>query len=292
MSHTDLTTILDDLAAGRIDSAEAKRRIDALNVGDAPADQAPTMSTEWPLLLNDDAIEDAVIVEEEPDGPAQDLPPKADQINGVAKVLIRATGRRVKVLADENIATAAAEDVHQVKRKGSLLMVIGDREFSGVIDALSWARSIRGLDDVKALGIGKELIVRVNPALEVDLELTGSSLTVVGLPHLGKVRLTAGAANISQASQVSDLLLQAGQASISGRFVDGWSRFRCESGQITVDVEAGSDAVIRGEVQLGRISWDGAQPEGGQVTVGRGRAQLDLGVVVGHGLIRTHPDLR
>ncbi len=317
----DLTVILDDLAAGRIDAAEAKRRIDALEAGAPPVPGAAEMSTEWPLTPGEDGpnagplttpgYQTATPTPPTPpappatptppvppapptptpptplsETPGADTPPKADKINGVSKVLIKATGRKVRIVADSLVSTAAAEDVHQVKRSGSTLEIIGDKEFSGVIDAISWARSVRGLDDVKALGIGKELTVRVNPTLEVDIDLTGSSLHVTGLPHLGKVRLTAGVATIMEARVVSDLLLQAGQATISGRFTDGWSRFRCESGQIVVEAQPGSDVVIRGDAQLGRVSWEGRNVTDGEVTLGAGTAHLDVGVVVGHGVVK------
>jgi hypothetical protein len=212
-------------------------------------------------------------------------PPKADKINGVSKILVRATGRKVKIVADPSVSTAAAEDVHQVKRSGAVLEVVGDKEFTGVIDAFSWVKSVRGMDDVKALGIGKELTVRVNPILEVDVDLTGSSLTMTDVPHIGKVRLTAGVATIAGARRIADLLLQAGQVTVSGRFTDGWSRVRCESGQIHVGVAHESDVVVRADAQLGRVTWEGRDPVDNEVVLGLGTAHLDVGVVVGHGTI-------
>jgi hypothetical protein len=192
----------------------------------------------------------------------------------------------VKVVADTAVSTAAAEDVHQVKRSGSTLEIIGDKEFSGVVDAISWARSLRKIDDVKALGIGKELTVRVNPTLEVDIDLTGSSLIVSDLPHIGKVRLTAGVATISGARIVSDVLVQAGQATITGRFTQGWSRIRCESGQVIVEVSPDSDVLLRADAQLGRITWEGREAVDGELTLGEGASHLDVGVVIGHGVVR------
>jgi hypothetical protein len=298
----DLTVILDDLAAGRIDAAEAKHRIDALGPTTAGPEE-PHVSTEWPEPPQESShatwpsmpnpastqspTAESSTPPREPDGFVDDTPPKADKINGVSKILIKATGRKVRVLADTAVSTAAAEDVHQVKRQGSTLEVIGDKEFSGVIDAMSWVKSVRGLDDVKALGIGKELTIRVNPTLEVDIELTGSSLQVTDIPHIGKVRLTAGVASISGTRVISDLLLQAGQATVTGRFTDGWSRFRCESGQIIVEAEPGSDVVLHADAQLGRISWEGQTPTDNEVTLGRGNAHLDIGVVVGHAVVKT-----
>ena len=279
----DITVILDDLAAGRIDAAEAKRRIDALGTDSSP-DPEPEFSTDWPLPP-DQASGEGSLTEEPPYAP-EDNPPRADKINGISKVLVKATGRKVKILPDSLVTTAAAEDVHQVKRNGSTLEIHGDKEFSGVIDALSWVKSVRGMDDVKALGFGKELTVRVNPTLEVDIDLKGCQLTVEGLPHIGKVRLTAGGATITGARTVSDLLLQMGQATISGRFTEGWSRIRCESGQVVLEVARDSDVLIRADAQVGRVSWEGCEAPDGDITLGSGAAHLDLGVVFGHGVVR------
>ncbi|MCL2785487.1 MAG: hypothetical protein FWD55_08700 [Propionibacteriaceae bacterium] len=281
MNDMDITVILDDLAAGRIDAAEAKQRIDSLGVTQVTSEETPEVSTEWPLPPVEDSDSDP----QEP-GPEPDTPPKAEKINGVSKVLIRATGRKVRIVADAVVSTAAAEDVHQIKRSGTTLEVIGDKEFTGVVDALSWARTVRGIDDVKALGIGKELTVRVNPNLEVDIDLTGCSLVVSDVPHLGKVRLTAGVATISGAHMISDLLLQAGQATISGKFTAGWSRVRCESGQVIVEVSPDSDVRVRADAQLGRVTWEGRDGVDGDVTLGSGASYLDIGVVIGHASIK------
>ncbi len=298
----DLTVILDDLAAGRIDAAEAKRRIDALENGATNQPDAPEMSTEWPLPPVEEPRVGVPLTPPAPQPPtpprsqmpptppagAPDgaIPPKADKINGVSKVLIKATGRKVRIVADSLVSTAAAEDVHQVKRNGSTLEIVGDKEFTGMVDALSWARSLKGLDDVKALGIGKELTVRINPTLEVDIELTGSSLQVTDLPHLGRVRLTAGVATITGARVISDLMLQAGQATLSGRFTEGWTRVRCESGQVVVEVSPDSDAVIRADAQLGRVSWEGREVVNNELTLGLGNAHLDIGVIIGHAVVK------
>jgi len=289
MSDMDMTVILDDLAAGRINASEAKRRIDALGLGDGmPGGATGTEpSAEWPAPPAEAAPEEAP--KEEPhDVPPQapPTPPKADKINGVSKVYIKATGRKVRIVADRHVSTAAAEDVHQVRRQGSVLKIMGDREFTGVVDAISWARTVRGLDDVKALGIGKELTIRVNPALEVEIDLTGCSLVVTDLPHIGKVRLTAGVATITGARVVSDVLVQAGQVTVAGRFTDGWSRVRCESGQVILEASRDSDVTIRAEAQLGRISWDDCNPTDNEVKLGQGTARFDVGLVVGHAAVR------
>ena len=79
----------------------------------------------------------------------------------------------------------------------------------------NWLRSApRSLDDFRALGLGKELFLRVNPNVIVDVEVTAGSLNTERVPHLGKVRVTAGAAKLLDISEINDALIQAGQATI------------------------------------------------------------------------------
>ena len=292
MSNMDLTVILDDLAAGRIDAAEAKRRIDAVGTDDADESEVSAewseVSTEWPTAAGEAEPGEPIPGEDAEDESAPEftLPPKTENIKGISKVFVKATGRKVRITADSAVTTVAAEDVHQVRRHGSTMEIIGDKEFSGVVDAISWAKSVRGLDDVKALGIGQELTIRVNPALEVDIDLTGCSLQVTDIPRIGKVRLTAGIATITGARMVCDLLLQAGQATVTGCFTQGWSRIRCESGQAVLEVSRDSDVVVRADAQLGRVSWESCDAPEGQIQLGNGTAHVDLGVVLGHGVVR------
>lgn len=301
MSDMDISVVLDQLAAGDIDATEAKRRLDQLGVGQArPVDQPEAdVSTEWRLVPGETAAD--------ADGPADAPAPEVsaaerpgpdrrvarglarERSGAITKVLVRATGRKVKIVADPVVTTAAAEDIHQIKRTKSMLEIIGDKEFSGVVDAISWVRSIRRLDDLKALGLGQELTVRVNPGLEVELDLVGSSVSVTDVPRLGKIRLSASQASFSGVEVVSDLLLQAGQVSLAGTFRHGWSRIRAESGQASVLIDSASSVVIRADAQLGRIVWEGVEPSEDEATVGPGEAHLDLGVVLGHGLIRVVP---
>jgi hypothetical protein len=94
-------------------------------------------------------------------------------------------------------------------------------------------------------------------------------------------------ATLNRVAQVSDLVVQGGQATISGRFLAGRSRLRVESGQLTVRVDSDSDVTIHADSRVGHISWDtGAQPVDSEFVVGDGHAHLDIGVVVGQASVR------
>ena len=79
----------------------------------------------------------------------------------------------------------------------SVLEVSSDGELGASLDGFSILRGApRNLDDIRALGLGKELLLKVNPNIVVDVEVTAGSLNTERVPHLGKVRVTAGGAKL------------------------------------------------------------------------------------------------
>jgi hypothetical protein len=283
---SDVAAILQDLAAGRIDAAEAERRIEAVGrpKTDPATPRAAETSAEWVTPSAETASQP--LAESESSWSTSET--KTGQID---RLLVKAAGRRVKIIADPTVKAAMAEDVHQTKRRGSTLEISGEVELSGLGSAVNFVKSIRGVDDFKALGIGQELDIRVNPQLIVNVELTGGSLVTTGVTKLGQVRLTAGVANLNGVEEVSDLVIQAGQATVSGRFRDGWSRLRCESGQLTVRIAPDSDVTVKAETRLGHVSWETPAEHGDtELVVRSGRARLDVAVVIGHASIRLGED--
>lgn len=285
----DITSILEDLAAGRIDAAEASRRIDEAR--NAPDPEAPYEQPPRPTPQESSA--------EWHDGPyvgkaATEEPPtkrRSPGTNGVDRIAVRAVGRRVRIVGDTGVATVAVDGPHVLRRNGSTLEVNSDGEFGPSLDGFSLLRPPRSVDDLRSLGLGKELHLRVNPSIVVDAEVTAGSLTTEGVPYLGKVRLTAGSAALRDVAEATDVLAQAGQVTIEGTITSGRSRVRCESGSLTVHLGEGSSVVVHGDSQLGRISWSGAHEEGlDEVVLGSGSARLDLSVVMGYATVKL-PDV-
>ncbi len=285
----DITPILEDLAAGRIDAAEASRRIDAVrNAPDATYEQPPAptpqeASSEWqdrPQAPGSYARES---FRDESEPPRKR---RAPGTNGVDRISVRAVGRRVRIVGDSSVATASAEGPHVLRRNGSVLEVSSDGELGPNLEGFSFLKPGRGLEDLRSLGIGKELYLRVNPSIVVDIEVTAGTLTCQVVPYLGKVRVTAGSATLDGVVEAADVLVQAGQVNLSGTITSGRSRLRCESGSFAVTLDEESSVVVKGEAQLGRIVWGGShQPSGDEVVMGNGAARLDVSLVMGYGTI-------
>ena len=316
-SDPRMTAILEDLAAGRIDAAEAARRIDTLKAAeqaaatstpDAPREptneelaaaagsngSADTVVDPW--AVSTDRPQRATHTTEsfgtgEPGTEPESPRGKPINTNGVDKITVRAIGRRVRIGGESSVATLAADGPHVLRRNGSVLEVSSDGELGASLDGFSILKAPRNLDEFRSLGLGKELFLRVNPDIEVDVEVTGGSLNTERVPRLGKVRLTAGAAKLLDVEVIKDALIQAGQATVKGTITRGRSRIRAESGSLTIHLSDASNVTVHGESQLGKVSWSGGHSGAGdEVVMGNGSARLDVEVVMGHASVKVGND--
>ena len=303
MTTPNMKAILEELAAGRIDAAEAARRIDALKASTSESSPAEPTNDE---LAGSKADSDAwAAATDQPQagyGPSSSQPEapteepvrsKSVNVGGVERISVRAVGRRVRILGETSVATLSADGPHVLRRNGSVLEVSSDGELGASLDGFSILRSApRSLDDFRSLGLGKELFLRVNPDLIVDVEVTAGSLNTERVPHLGKVRVTAGAAKLLDVTEINDALVQAGQATIKSTITSGRNRVRAESGTLSITLADESNVTVTGEAQLGRISWAGGHSGAGdEVVMGSGSAKLEIEVVMGHAQVRVGSDM-
>jgi hypothetical protein len=308
MTTPDMTSILEELAAGRIDAAEAARRIDALKASQSTSEETPPEPTNEDLAASAADADAWAAVTDQPQqagygNEAADSEPKstseepvrAKPVNtgGVERISVRAIGRRVRIIGETSVATLSADGPHVLRRNGSVLEVSSDGELGASLDGFSILRgATRSLDDFRSLGLGKELFLRVNPNVIVDVEVTAGSLNTERVPHLGKVRVTAGAAKLLDVAEINDALIQAGQATIKGTITSGRSRIRAESGSLSITLADDSDVTVTGDAQLGKISWAGGHNGAGdEVVMGNGSAKLEIELVMAHALVRVGSDL-
>ena len=285
----DLTPILEDLAAGRIDASEAARRIDALKAAaeqtSEPSDDEIAGEADRPGQHASGVFNQPPFVEDVPPSPR-----RATGAKGVDRVSVRAVARRVRIVGDGSVATASVDGPHVLRRSGSVLEVTSDGDIGPSFDGFE-LRPPRSFDDLRSIGLGKELLVRVNPSIAVDAEVTAGALTTEGVPFLGKIRVTAGGATLDRVAEANDVLVQAGSATIRGDLATGRSRIRCESGSLDIELGDRSSVTVRTDVQLGKVSWVGADNDHvDEVVLGSGAARLDVGVVMGWATIKA--DLR
>ncbi len=201
--------------------------------------------------------------------------------SGVQRVTIRAVGRRVRLIGEPAVNGVAVDGPHVIKKDGDTLAINSEGDMGVSIDGFSM---LRNPTDLKAHvnGLAKELQIRVNPKLEVEVEVTGGSVNAERVPGLTRVRVTAGTAKVTDVDGPIDVLVQAGSVTLDAQITKGRSRVRVESGMATVNLRRGSDVHVHTEAQLGRVSWTGAvSGQSKDVEIGRGRAGLDVEVLVG-----------
>jgi hypothetical protein len=201
--------------------------------------------------------------------------------SGVRRVTIRAIGRRVRLVGEPAVTGVAVDGPHVIKRDGDTLAINSEGDMGVSIDGLNLLRNPTDLKS-HVNGLAKELWIRVNPMLQVEIEVTGGSVTAERLPGLSRVRVTAGTAKVTDVDGPIDVLVQAGTATLDAQITKGRSRVRVESGSANVTLRRGSDVRVHTEAQLGRVSWTGAvSGQSKDVEIGRGRAALDVEVLVG-----------
>jgi len=303
----DLADVVVDPPAPPIIAAEASKNAEPTNEELAgqrvfgsdltaePADDAWAAATDRPqratFTTESFASTDAEPHVPGPEPTPEPVQPRPVNTGGVDRISVRAVGRRVRIIGESSVATLSADGPHVLRRNGSVLEVSSDGEMGSTLDGFSILRAPRNLDDIRSLGLGKELFLRVNPAITVDVEVTAGSLNTERVPHLGKVRVTAGGAKLLDVEEINDALVQAGQATIKGSIKTGRSRIRAESGSLTIHLGDESNVTIRGESQLGRVSWSGGHSGAGdEVVMGHGSARLDVEVVMGHAQVRVGSD--
>jgi hypothetical protein len=309
--------ILDRVAKGHLSTEEATTLIAAIKTTpsepETPAAEAPVADSEsadgkppWPTgddvptsavwadavdsptaepvqdTVVDDAADEVEEVEEVEE--AEDVEEEHSNVPvpaGVQRVTVRAIGRRVRLIGEPAVNGVAVDGPHVIKRDGDTLAISSEGDMGVSIDGFSM---LRNPTDLKAHvnGLAKELSVRVNPSLQVEVEVTGGSVNAERLPGLTRVRVTAGTAKVADVDGPIDVLVQAGSANLDAQITKGRSRVRVESGTAQVALRRGSDVHVHTEAQLGRVTWSGAvSGQSKDVEIGRGRAALDVEVLVG-----------
>lgn len=251
--------------------------VDSPDAVDAPVAETVVTGVQDSVVDEAPAASDEVVEEEEVEEQHSNVPMPA----GVQRVTVRAIGRRVRLIGEPAINGVAVDGPHVIKRDGDTLAISSEGDMGVSIDGFSMLRNPTDLKS-HVNGLAKELSIRVNPSLQVEIEVTGGSVNAERLPGLSRVRVTAGTAKVADVDGPIDLLVQAGSATLDAQITKGRSRVRVESGTANVSLRRGSDVRVHTEAQLGRVTWTGAvSGQSKDVEIGRGRAALDVEVLVG-----------
>ena len=160
MTTPNMNSILEDLASGRIDAAEAARRIDALKSEPTPSEPsnedlaAGSVSTD-PWAAETDRPQFTTHSTEsfrsgagdpeptDPEPAPEPVRPKPVNTSGVERISVRAVGRRVRILGETAVATLSADGPHVLRRNGPVLEVSSDGELGASLDGSASSAALR-----------------------------------------------------------------------------------------------------------------------------------------------------
>ncbi|MCD5350941.1 hypothetical protein [Kineosporia mesophila] len=215
-------------------------------------------------------------------------------INGtIDTVRVLGSYRAVQVVADPTVAQLYVSGPHRINQEGSTLVVsgtgplderanrqggnlLGGFSFSDLPKTLTWARSWKE----------HQLLVRVNPALLVELEATGAEVKLSGLVGGLKARVVASSLKADKLRGRLDVEAMSSSVKLSAVPL-GESRFYAESSSARLTLLEGSDLRISGTNRMGRLQLPdqpvSTLPLDDQITqsvVGNGRDLLKIDAVM------------
>jgi hypothetical protein len=194
--------------------------------------------------------------------------------------------RRVRIIGDPTVTTVSIDGGHELRREGTVLICESNRQLP-FGDQFEF--SPMGLDRFrlhlagKRLSLTDDIAIRVNPAIDIDVEVTAGPVLIDGVGRL-RARVTAGSLKVDDVLGPVDLHIVGGTAKIDTRLGPGTHRVRCESGSVALALRAGSDVRVRADAQFGRVVVNNgptSTPSPAEIVLGNGAGRLDAEVVMG-----------
>jgi hypothetical protein len=212
----------------------------------------------------------------------------------VTCIRLKSSYRSIQVYADPEVAQLHVTGRHAIRQEGAALVVTtagpldedergepGERDqsttggrfsFSDLPKTIAWARSWRD----------HQLIVRVNPALAIELDTTGAEIKVSGLKAGLQAHLVASSLKADKLHGYLDVEAFSSSVKLSA-VPTGSSRLYCESSSARLTLLPDSDVTITATNRMSRlvlpdqpVSTLPFEGETSEVTIGAGRHQLSV----------------
>ncbi|WP_394274771.1 hypothetical protein [Luteococcus sp.] len=309
------TEILQALADGRIDVGRAGRLLDELRqptAGTAAGTQSQG-TTSWAGIARGLAGAAGDLAQSAAMGLGQAARQHAGQAPGAAAnpggpqpvdhVVVRARGRRVRLVAEPGLAKVVVRGEHTLQRTGNRVEVEAEGDLVPSLDKFSMLkaaagqklRGSAGLDlaglaqaAMGSTGVAKELVVRVPAGVEVDVDLTGGGLATEGLARIGRLRASAAGLRLSGLEQMRDARVQACHVVLQGGFGLRPSSVHVESGSLQLALDLDADVRVDVTSRMARIVWPTGHPSGStSLVAGQGTGRLALDLVLAQATITT-----
>jgi hypothetical protein len=220
----------------------------------------------------------------------------------ITTVRLKTSYRSIQLYADPAVAQLHVSGQHSIQQQGATLVVTtpgpldddegesgsvrstgGRFSFSNLPRTISWARSWRD----------HQVIVRVNPALLVELDTTGADIKISGLESGFQAHLVASSLKAEKIRGRFDVEAVSSSVKLSG-VPTGNSRLYCESSSARLTLRPGTDVKITATNRMGRlvlpdrpVSTLPIEGEASEVTIGEGRDQLTIEAVMSSVTVNT-----
>ncbi len=133
-------------------------------------------------------------------------------------------------------------------------------------------------------GWADPLVIRVNPRLAVDADVSAGSLSVSGVRGPVGVDVAFASATLEGLRGPIDVRAQAANVRFRGALSEGASRVRGDAAAIFITLAPSSDVVVHSRCDFGRLRvsrGDEVVAPGEAVVIGSGRASLDIEASMG-----------
>jgi hypothetical protein len=215
----------------------------------------------------------------------------------ITTVRLETSYRSVQVLTDPTVAQIHVQGKHSIQRVGPVLLVTtsgpldddesspgdsgrtptgGRFSFNDLPRTIAWARSWRD----------HQLTIRINPALAVELDVTGTDLKLSGLSAGLRAHLVASSLKVEKMR--CEINIESISSSVKLTAIPtGDSRIYCESSSVRLSLPSGADLTVSASNRMGRLSLPD-QPvstlpfegETSEVTIGAGHDRLTVEAVM------------
>jgi hypothetical protein len=202
------------------------------------------------------------------------------------RIRLRAVGRRVRVIGEPFLTTLSVEGPHVLEQQGDSYLVTSDGELVPSLDKFQLrVPSVREVQE-RLIDLTRELVVRVNPKLPLELDITAGSLTVERVPRITSLEMTAGSAHVRDITGPIDVHLQGGSITLEGPVSRGDSLVKIEQGQLNLHLTDGASVQVILDNNLSRVIWNGESGGAATRVVGGGDASLKIESVMANVVVK------
>jgi hypothetical protein len=283
-TDTTLRALLEDVAAGRLEPDAAARRLqpEAPNRPGAAAG-GPAESSPWGTPPTGSPYGSGGRVLPPSAGPGE--PP-------VQRVVVSVAAGKLVLVGDRTVSTAEAQGPVVASREGSTLRLdnrpitdAGFRFERGDREDRPWRRWRHAFPNTETI------TVRVNPELPVELSVAAGSAQVTGLRGGLGFRVDAGSLRVFDGAGPLEGRVASGSVQLEWLIREGAASLRAELGTLKVRLLPGSDVTVSARAEMGsaELGPEAVRGDDGRrrITVGGGRATLDIDVDLGSVKVQT-----